>query len=284
MYQFIIYKIAQLLALSLPLKAGYATAVFLARVKFYFSRKDRKVVSDNLKVVMDTRDESAVREAAEEVFINFAKYLVDFFRFSRITKEYIDKNVRIIGRDNLDAAIQRKRGVIMLAAHIGNYELGGAVVSLLGYPFNAVALDHKSKLVNNFFIRQRQTANINVIPLGMALKRCYACLKNGEALALLGDRDFFNHGIKMKFFGKDSMIPKGAAALSIRTGAVIIPTFLVRMPDDTFELTFDRPVTCSASGDTDEDTRSIMKSCVEIIEGYIKKYPSQWYMFRNFWA
>jgi len=171
----------------------------------------------------------------------------------------------------------------MLAAHIGNYELGGAVVSLLGYPFNAVALDHKNKLVNNFFIRQRQTANINVIPLGMALKRCYACLKKGEALALLGDRDFFNHGIKMKFFGKDSMIPKGTAVLSIRTGAAIIPTFLVRMPDDTFELTFDRPVACSATGDIDEDTRLIMKSCVEIIEGYIKKYPSQWYMFRNFW-
>jgi lauroyl/myristoyl acyltransferase len=282
MHQFIVYKFAQSLALFLPLKAGYATAAFLARIKFYFSRKDRKIVSDNLRVVLDTRDEAAIREAAKEVFINFAKYLVDFFRFNRLTKEYIAKKVKIIGRDNLDAAIKRNKGVIMLAAHIGNYELGGAVVSLLGYPFNAVALDHKNKLVNNFFIRQRHTANINVIPLGMALKRCYACLKKGETLALLGDRDFLSHGIKMKFFGKDSMIPKGTAALSLKTGAAIIPTFFIRMPDDTFELTFERPVTCSASGDTDEDTRLIMKNCVEIIEVYIKKYPSQWYMFRNF--
>ncbi|MDP2941992.1 MAG: lysophospholipid acyltransferase family protein [Candidatus Omnitrophota bacterium] len=283
MYQFIIYKIAQLLSLFLPLKAGYAIAAFLARCQFYFSRKDRKMVSDNLKAVLDTRDEAAIRKVAKEVFVNFAKYLVDFFRFSKLTKEYIAKNVKLIGRDNLDAAIKRKKGVILLTAHIGNYELGGAAVSLLGYTFNAVALDHKNKLVNNFFIRQRQTANINVIPLGMALKRCYACLKRGEALALLGDRDFLNHGLKMKFFGRDSLIPKGTAVLSLRTAASIIPTFFIRMPDDTFELTFERPITYSATGGTDEDTQLIMKKGIEVMERYIKRYPSQWYMFRNFW-
>jgi len=283
MYQFIIYKIAQLLSLFLPLKAGYAIAGFLARCQFYFSRKDRKIVSDNLEAVLNTRDEAAIRKVAKEVFVNFAKYLVDFFRFSRLTTEYITKNVKLIGRDNLDTAIKRKKGVILLTAHIGNYELGGAAVSLLGYPFNAVALDHKNKLVNNFFIRQRQTANINVIPLGMALKRCYACLKRGEVLALLGDRDFLNHGLKMKFFGRDSLIPKGMAVLSLRVGASVVPTFFIRLPDDTFELTFERPITCSDTDDTDGNTRLIMKRCIEVMERYIKKYPSQWYMFRNFW-
>lgn len=283
MYQFIIYKIAQLLSLFLPLKSGYAIASFLARCQFHFSGKDRKTVSDNLRVVLDTCDEAAIRKIAEEVFVNFAKYLVDFFRFSKITKEYIAKNVNLSGRENLDAAIKEKKGVILLAAHIGNYELGAAAVSLLGYPFNAVALDHKNKLVNKFFIRQRQAADIKVIPLGMALKRCYACLKDGEALALLGDRDFLNHGLKMKFFGKDSLIPKGPAALSLRTGAFIVPTFLIRLPDDTFELTFERPIAYSTTGDTDEDTRLILKKCIEVMERYIKKYPSQWYMFRNFW-
>lgn len=284
MHQFIIYKIAQLLALLLPLKAGYAVAAFLARSQFYFSRKDRKIVSNNLKAVLDTRDEVAIRKIAKEVFINFAKYLVDFFRFSRLTKENIAKNVEVIGRDNLDTAIKNGNGVILLAAHIGNYELGGAVVALLGYPLNAVALDHKNKLVNNFFIKQRQTANIKVISIGMALKRCYACLKDGEVLALLGDRDFLNHGLRIKFFGKDSLIPKGVAVLSLRTRAPIIPCFFIRMPDDTFTLTFERPIIYLTTGDTDEDTRLIMKRCVEIMERYIKRYPSQWYMFRNFWA
>lgn len=284
MCQFLIYKAAQLLALLLPLKAGYAVATSLARFQFRFSRKDKKIVMDNLRAVLDTRDEAAIRKISKEVFINFAKYLVDFFRFSKLTKEYIGKNVKVTGSDNLDVALKRGKGAILLAAHIGNYELGGAAVSLLGYPFNAVALNHKNKLVNKFFIRQRQTANINVIPLGMALKKCYACLKEGEVLGLLGDRDFFNHGLKMKFFGKDSLIPKGAAALSLRTGATIIPTFFIRLPDDTFELAFEKPVSYSPTGNTEEDTGLIMKKCVEVMEKYIKRYPSQWYMFRNFWA
>lgn len=239
---------------------------------------------DNLRAVLDTRGEAAIRKISKEVFINFAKYLVDFFRFSKLTEEYIGRNVKVTGRDNLDVALKRGKGAILLTAHIGNYELGGAVVSLLGYPFNAVALDHKNKLVNKFFIRQRQTANINVIPLGMALKKCYACLKQGEVLALLGDRDFLNHGVKIKFFKKDSLLPKGASALSLRTGASVIPTFFIRLPDDTFELTFERPISYSPSGDPEEDTRLIMKKGVEVMEKYIKRYPSQWYMFRNFWA
>lgn len=284
MCQFIIYKIAQSLALLLPLKAGYAVAGALARLQFCLSGKDKKIVMDNLRAMKGARDEAAIRKVAKEVFVNFAKYLVDFFRFSRLTLEYINKNVRIAGRDNLDAAVKRKKGVILLAAHIGNYELGGAVVSLLGYSFNAVALDHKNRLVNNFFITQRQAANIKVISLGMALKRCYACLKAGEVLALLGDRDFLNHGLKMKFFGRDSLIPKGAAALSLRTDASIVPTFFIRLPDDTFELTFEKPISYLPVGNTEEDTRQIMNRCVQVMEKYIKRYPSQWYMFRNFWA
>lgn len=283
MCQFLIYKLSQTLALLLPIRIGYSIATFLAVLQFYISRKDREVVLGNLRAVLNIDDDLMLRRLAKNTFINFAKYLVDFFRFSKLNKKYIESNIRMIGKNNLDEALRRGKGVIALSAHIGNYELGGAIVALLGYPLNAVALDHKNKLVNNFFIKQRRTAKMNVIPMGAALKKCYECLTKGEMLALLGDRDFTNHGIHVKFFGRDSLIPKGPAALSLRTDASIVPTFIVRLPDDTFQFIFEKPIFYSASGNSDEDVQRILESCIKVIEEYVKRYPSQWFMFRRFW-
>ncbi len=283
MCQYIIYKLAQTLALFLPIRAGYAVATFIAILQFYISKKDREVVLDNLRAVLKTDDEVALRRIVKEVFINFAKYLVDFFRFSKLDESYIQNNIKVIGKDNLDEALRRGRGVISLTGHIGNYELGGAVVALLGYPLNVVALGHKNKLVNNFFIRQRQVAKMNVIPMGAALKRCYECLAKGQMLALLGDRDFTNHGIRVKFFGRDCSIPKGPAALSLRTGASIIPTFIVRLPDDTFQFIFEKPISYATIGNFETDVQRFTESCISIIEEYVRRYPSQWFMFRRFW-
>lgn len=283
MCQFLIYKLGQTLALALPLEAGYPIAAFIAKLQFIFSRKDRLVVYGNLRAVFPSKDEKEINRIAKAVFVNFAKYLVDFFRFEKLDKKFLGEKIRVVGRDNLDNALKEGKGVIALTAHIGNYELGGAVISLLGYRFNAVALDHKNKSVNDFFIGQRARTGVKVIPLGSALRKCYEALNKGEVLALVGDRDFSNHGVVIEFFGRKALIPKGPAAFYTRTGASIVPGFLIRMPDDTFELRFEKPILYKMTGDMEADEKRVTGLCVEAIEDYIKRYPSQWYMFRRFW-
>lgn len=283
MCEFLIYRLGQLLALALPLKAVYAVAAFLARMQYAFSRKDRLIVYGNLRAIFPDKDEKEIARLAKEVFENFAKYLGDFFRFEKIDKKFLAGNVKVTGRENLDEALKKGKGAIALSAHIGNYELGGAVISLLGYRFNAVALDHDNKLINDFFIGQRARTGVQVISLKSVLRNCFNALAKGEVLALLGDRDFSNHGIVTDFFGKKTMLPKGPAAFSLKTGAPIVPGFLLRMPDDTFELMFDKPISYRATGDREADEKEVTGLCVKVMEDYIRRYPSQWYMFRRFW-
>lgn len=283
MYPFLIYRFGQFLALALPLRAGYSIAIFAAKLQYLFSRKDRLVVYGNLRAIFPDKDEKEIAVLAKMVFVNFAKYLVDFFRFEKLDKKFLSEKIKVVGRENLDNALKGDKGVIALTAHIGNYELGGAVISLLGYRFNAVALDHKSRLVNDFFVGQRVRTGVKVIPLGSTLRRCYEVLRKGEVVALVGDRVFSNHGIVTEFFGKKTLIPKGPAAFYVKTGASIVPGFLIRMPDDSFELRFEPPISYRATGDIEADEKKVTDLCVEVIEDYIKRYPSQWYMFRRFW-
>ncbi len=215
---------------------------------------------------------------------NFAKYLVDFFRFSKIDEVYIKKTVKLENVHYVNQAAALKNGVILLTAHIGNWELGGVVISMLGYPFWIVALPHKDKKVNDFFDAQRQSKSIKVIPLGKAARQCLHALQQGEFLGLAGDRDFTEKSIVVDFFGKPTFFPEGPAALSLKTGAPIVPGFMTRNPDDTLTLRFEEAINAPAVGDKDANIRNTILAYKVIIENYIRKYPDQWYMFRRFWV
>ncbi|MFH1189419.1 MAG: lysophospholipid acyltransferase family protein [Candidatus Omnitrophota bacterium] len=284
MIMYILYKIGIFMALILPKRVSYAAACALADVFYHVSPRDREAVAGNLARVFGTSDgDKDTRLPAREVFRNFAKYLVDFFMSSRMDADYLKRNVKVEGTRYIDEALSAGRGAILLSAHIGNWELGAAVTSMLGYPISAVVLTHKNKRINDFFTHQRRMGNVKPIEMGASLKACYKALRNNELLALLGDRDFNKSGIPVDFFGKTAMIPKGPATLSYRLGAPIVPVFLVREPDDTFRFFIEKPIAYSAGPDEEAAVRELTVKCTRTIELWIGRYPTQWFVFRNIW-
>lgn len=283
MFNYLIYRIGQFIALHLPLKIGYKIAVFLSDLRYLFAYQDRRQVRENLKVIFPEKTDSEICSLRLAISRNFAKYLVDFFRFAKIDRDYIRKNIRVENQHYLDAGLSKGKGVVVLTAHIGNWELGGVMIALLGYPFWVVALPHKHKKVDDFFNRQRQSKGVNVIPLGKAMRLCLKVLTENKLLALVGDRDFTQKGVVLDFFGKPTLFPVGPAAFVLKTEASLVPGFMVRNPDDSFTLRFERTIDFIPSGNKEQDTLDLIKKYKGIIEDYIRKYPDQWYMFRRFW-
>ena len=103
-------------------------------------------------------------------------------------------------------------------------------------------------------------------------------------MALAGDRDFTEKGMVLEFFGKPTFLPEGPAAFSLKTGAAIVPGFMLRNKDDSFTLSFEKPIEFTATGNTEKDTRELINRYKIVIEDYIRRFPGQWYMFRRFWA
>jgi lauroyl/myristoyl acyltransferase len=283
MVNYYLYRIGQSLALALPLKVAYWLATSVSDLRYLFAYQDRKIVTENLRSIFDTKSEEEIAKIRIHLFRNFAKYLVDFFRFEKINHDYIKKYVKIENSCYLDEARDAGKGAILVTAHLGNWELGGVVIALSGYPLAAVALPHKDKKVNKFFNSQRQSRGLRVIPLGNAARESLEVLKNKQFLALVGDRNFNEAGVVTDFFGKDSSFPQGPAVFSLRTGAKIIPGFMIRNYDDTFTLRLEKPLEVLETNDKAKDIRNIINQYVAIFEDYIRKYPDQWYMFRRFW-
>jgi len=279
-----IYRTGQFISLILPLRLVYSIAVLLADLHYLFAFRDRRFVKNNLAVIFPEKPSGELRRISITVFRNFAKYLVDFFRFEKLNRKYIDKKIKLEGMHHFDAALSGGKGVVVLTAHLGNWELGGVVIAQLGYPFWAVALPHKSKKVNDFFDAQRNRKGVRVIAMGKAMRSCISEARNNHMVALVGDRDFTEKGILMDFFGKPTHFPEGPAALSLITGAPIVPGFMLRNPDDSFTLRIEKEVEFRPTGDRAKDMVGLVGAYKNIFEDYIRKYPEQWYVFRRFWA
>jgi len=201
-------------------------------------------------------------------------------------KKFIEKNVTIKNIDRIKDILEFGKGGIVITAHIGNWEYGGVLLGQLGYPLMAIALPHKERPVNDLFNHQREVNGMSVVSTQNAYRTCIERLQNNGLVAIAADRDFSLNGEVLNFLGKKMLFPKGPALLSIKTGAPIIPVFLLRNDDQSFTLTIEDPIfpVGTIYGNVD-DMRviQIMKQYVYLIEKIITKYPSQWMMFREFW-
>lgn len=250
------------------------------------TRKDREAVRANLAAVFKTQEvpPSLVRD----VFRNFAKYLVDFLCFDRLHPKTINRWVKIEGLENMKAALSQGNGAIGLTAHLGNYELAGAVLGLLGLPLHAVVLTHQNSHVDRFFTRQRMSVGVRGIQVLEMTQRaffekCLTLLRSNQIVALVGDRDFFGYGLELPLFGIPTRIPRGPAALSLKTGAPIVPSFLVREKDGSYRFIMEPPLVVPDGLSHEEAVRNLTEQCLEAMVRYIRQYPTQWYMFQEFW-
>jgi KDO2-lipid IV(A) lauroyltransferase len=281
MLQFLLYRICQIIIHCVPTKWAYGFGRFMSDLHYEYSKADRAAVESNLRQIVGT-DRDMSREA-REVFRNFGRYLVDFFFMYRVNKALIAKNVIFEGRENLDKAAARGKGVIVLTAHIGNWEMGAAVVSELGYKLTVIALPHKDRSVNDLFNRQRAKHGVTVVSTSVAIRKCIEVLRKGQMVALLGDRDFGSFGEPMMFLGRETHIPKGPAVFAYKTGAAIVPSLIIPLDGGKFRISFGEPI-IPPEGKADEKVviRELMEKGTVVLERAIRKFPTQWLMFRKF--
>ncbi len=285
MGNYYLYKIGQFLAKNLPLGLSKVLVNFLCDLHFCFSKTDRQAVENNLKVVLKV--DHVPHAQVRAVFRNFGSYLLEFFTMTKnLQPSFIESNVKIKNINYLNDILQKGKGGIIVSAHLGNWEMGGIVLPMLGFPLSVVALAHKDPRVNALFNAQREAFGAMVIQTDAAVRRVVEHLEQNRLVAILADRDFGNRGIIMDFLGRRTMVPKGAAFFSLKTGAPIIPLFFLRTGEDKFEIivypSIEPPV-LTGGKITEQIAADYIRQYLTVIEDEVRKNSSQWLLFREFW-
>lgn len=271
------FWLAERLANSLPEGSAFGCAERLADAQWRLSARDRAAVTANLSLIMG-QPVSERSPLVREVFRNFGRYLVEFFTFHRAAPPALT----IDGYHHLADARRGGGGVLALAAHLGNWEVGAALLHRLGVPVSVVALPHPDPRLDRLFNRQRQRCGVEVIPLGPeAAHRSLQRLRVGGLLGIMCDRAFSRDGIPVVLCGREVAFPRGPALLSLRSRAPALPTFLVREHRGTFRLCIEPPIWPQAAGSHASSVRSLTQQYAAVVERYLNRFPSQWLMFQS---
>ena len=278
-----IYRLAAFFIRILPLKGAYWLGLRICDAMFFLNRRGRRAVRDNLRIIFEHQGILPSRQildgCARKTFQYFGKYLADFIRFRKLSPEGVRENISIQGLEHLEAIRASKRGAILLTAHYGNWELGGAFIASMGIPVHAVVRPVASPALERVFQYFRERRGLKVIPLAHAGTGILKALRRGEAVALVGDRDFTGNGHPQSFFGRDVSLPRGAAWFAHRTGVPITMGFATRAPDDSFILRMHPPI--DPAHEPSEE--AIQAKIVAIMEDTIARDPCQWFIFDPFW-
>jgi len=277
------YRFLAFLVRIMPLKFAYWFWLRLCDASFFFNRKEREAVKDNIRTIFESQgiqpSHHVIDGYARKNFQSFGKYLADFIRFRKLTTEGFRKYVSIQGMEHLEAIRDSKRGAIMLTAHYGNWELGGAFIAAMGIPINVIVRPVDNPSLERAYRFFREQRGMKVIPLENAGMATIKALKRGEVVALVGDRDFSGNGVTRNFFGRETTLPRGAAWFAHRLGVPLYVGFATRTPDDSFILRLHDPID-PKDHPTEE---AIQDQIVKIMEETIARDPTQWFIFEQFW-
>jgi KDO2-lipid IV(A) lauroyltransferase len=230
----------------------------------------------------------AVDHTARDMVRQHARAWMDFFWFGqRPLQEALGNFERIEGLEHLDAAMAEGRGVILLTAHAGNYELGGILLRARNLKVHVVYKPDRFEAVERLRKRMRALSGVQGIPVdgvGFSTLPLVKLLREGALVGMQGDRDFSLNGVPMPFFGREVPFPRGPWELAAMTGAPILTGFFFTDENRRFHAHFGEPIHITA--DRGERMAAIdagMRRFVADLEALIRHYPSQWYCFYPFW-
>jgi len=281
---YLLGRIASLVFGKLPPRQGYALAYVLGHIVYLTWPRGRTCLRENMGYVLGNgASQKQIDRLAKGSLRNYFRYLADFVCLPAVKPEDIKKRVIFQGWDNLEGALGEGKGAILVSLHQGNWDLSAAAIALRNYPLNVVAESFPSARLNEFVQRRRREKGMRVIPMEHGVGRMVQALRRNELLALLIDIPGADKGVAVRFFDAITQVPRGAATLALKTDAKVIPTSLVRLPDNTFVAFIDHYIRFQPSGELKKDIQALTQSIMISLEGFVRQYPDQWYMFRRMW-
>ncbi|MGH2410169.1 MAG: lysophospholipid acyltransferase family protein [Chloroflexota bacterium] len=264
----------------------------LAWMGFLFLPSKRATIRRNLRVVLTGSPEPAaigverrIRALARREMAGYGQVMLDLVTLPEIAGKVHADTKDTAGWHHLDRALDAGRGVVFATAHLGSWDAAGAAVAGHCAPGTvfAVAEPFSDPRLEALVTGERAQYGLGVVPM-TDVRRMVRTLRDGKILGVLIDRPVTSgDGVTVSLFGRDTMLPAGAAALATLASTVIVPGFLLRRPDGGFEGEILPPIEPIRAGNRQADLAATMQLVVQSLEPAIRRTPHQWYMFRDMW-
>ena len=277
-------KIIAFMLGHIPLGLAFLLGDTLGSVAFRLDKKRRKIALDNLDLAYGSSLSPAGKEAViKALYRHLFRMLFEFMRIPWLKRESLKGYVECEGEDNLKDALAKGKGVILLTAHFGNWELLGAYMGLNGYTLDVVAREVDNPAFEEFVKWTRTRCGNRVIYKQRSMRKLLKCLGgNGIATILLDQNVAHAEGVFVDFFGTPACTNKNTAALAAAAGAAIVPAFIFR-EGAGHRLVIRPEIELSDTGDKAADSLENTARMTRAIEEMVRRSPQQWFWVHRRW-
>ena len=283
-YLYYLARVGIFLFSLLPSKIGLFFGAKAGALAYYILPRYRKVALRNLELAIGAeKSKGELRGIARRVFENLGKNAFELVRFPKINETNIGCLVKLENADRLRRAFEKQRGVLIITAHIGNWELMAATLRLNNFPGVTVGrriyFDKYDKYLNYL----RKTHDVNVIYRDESPRKILKVLKDNRIVGIVADQDVDSvDGVFVNFFGAPAYTPSGPAILAKASGAPLIPVFIIRN-NGTHTLFIEDPIELADTGDKEKDLVENTQRWSNVVESFIRRYPEQWVWMHRRW-
>ncbi len=258
-----------------------AKGALLGRLAFALGIR-RRVAMDNLRLAFgDALDATARRRIAADCYAQFGRSYLEVFALPAFRRRRVLARVDYEGLEQLAAARAAGKGVLFLASHFGNPELLALATQALGLRVHLLVGDLANPAVNAAMNDLRRSLGFAIEHRGMGLRGVMKALRAGNAVGVQGDQEARWHGILVPFFGRESLTHPGAAYLSLRTGAPLVPAYLLRK-GNRFTVIFETPLWPAGEADA-EAVQRLTAAHTARLEAMIRRHPEHWFWLHRRW-
>ena len=279
----VIYMLLRLIG-SLPRPFFLLVSRTLGDLWFAVDRRHRTVAMDNLKRAFKQELTAAqILAIARDNFRQLARLVFEIGWSMGVKKHEIRKHIRLEGLEHVHRAFAQKKGVLFLTAHMGSWELLTMVPSLIPYTVHDIYRPLDYPPLERLFVDFRTRFGLKLIAKEGAIRKMMKALSRNEGVAIPLDQSVGSHdGVFADFFGEPTCTSKGFGFIAMRTGAPVVPVFMVREQRGYFVI-FGQRIPLVLTGDIQADLMENTKAYNRAIESIVRRYPSQWFWVHNRW-
>lgn len=246
---------------------------------FFADRRRRRIVDEELAHLFGGRfEQSRIRRMARRTCEHFCARLFETLFFGSLDRRTTEALARAEGIAHIDQALEHGKGVILLLSHFGSFLLPLPFLGFRGYAVNQITGKqvHRTLLAERIWLWRKREADrlpVRFRQVDRFLRPVYQALRGNEIVAIAFDGRDSTQWSVVDFFGRRAQFSTGPFELARRTGAIIVPTFVIREPRGRHRIEFLEAFKHSAAPEAGTALREDVQSFARLFESYVDRYP-----------
>lgn len=261
-------------------------AARIGSIFYRVSHTYRRNVESNVRhVLRKDENDGEVRDLTRNIFITNAVNFMDLLTLPRRSRRYLYRRTYVVTGDWAEAeAIHNSgRGIVFVSAHVGSFDFIGQALQARGYPLTIVTGRTTSRFIFDGVTWLRGVRGSTLVePTPSGIRTVIKALRRGECAVLVADRDFFENGVEVEFFGEKTTLPPGAVRIARDTGSALVPVF-TRRTRYGHQLRIYPAMTIERTSTAREDVKRGLEQLLPVLEDGIDAALEQWVMFSRVW-